>query len=224
VGKSSLLNALLGHERAIVSPTPGTTRDTIEEIVSIEGLALHIMDTAGLHESKEEVEKEGMARTRHHLQAAELVLLVLDSSKRLEPIDRELLSTCHEKPLIVVLNKTDLGQIIDADYLRDQTTCSISLKTGDCLDNLRKIIIKHLWQGKTRESFREIFINARHHEALHLSKKALEKARLAIEENKSFEFVAADLREALNILGNITGRAVTEDVLDRIFSKFCIGK
>ncbi|MBI4026822.1 MAG: tRNA uridine-5-carboxymethylaminomethyl(34) synthesis GTPase MnmE [Verrucomicrobia bacterium] len=224
VGKSSLLNALLGTDRAIVDPQPGTTRDTIEEVANIEGLPLCLMDTAGLREAGEDVEKEGMERTRRHLQAAELVLLVLDSSKRLEKIDRELLATCKEKPLIIVLNKMDLGQIVDANYLRDLTTCSISLKTGEGLDKLRKMISIHLWQGKSRESFREVFINARHQEALQRSRKALEKTSQAIAAKRSFEFVAADMREALAALGEITGRTVTEDVLDHIFSSFCIGK
>ena len=224
VGKSSLLNALLGHDRAIVSATPGTTRDTIEEVANIEGLPLHLMDTAGLRESDEEVEKEGMARTRRNLEAAELVLLIFDSSQRLEKIDRDLLATCKEKPLIVILNKTDLGQIVNNQYLRDLTTCSISLKTGEGVDRLKQTISIHLWQGKTRESFQEIFINTRHQEALQLSRKALEKTSTAIQEKKSFEYVAADLREALQALGQVTGRTVTEDVLDRIFSNFCIGK
>lgn len=224
VGKSSLLNALLGHDRAIVSAIPGTTRDTIEEVVSIEGLPLRIMDTAGLRDSSEEIEQEGMKRTRRNLEAAELVLLVLDSSKRLDPIDRELLATCKEKPLIVVLNKKDLGQIVDANYLRDLTTCNLSLSTGEGLDALCRIISIHLWQGKTRESFREIFINMRHQEALQRSQKALEKTTSSLQEEKSFEFIAADLREAISAIGEVNGRSITEDLLDRIFSNFCIGK
>lgn len=224
VGKSSLLNTLLGQDRAIVSATPGTTRDTIEEVVSIEGLPLRIMDTAGLRRSTEEVEQAGMERTRRHLEAAELVLLVLDCSKRLGEMDRELLRICKEKPLIVVLNKKDLGQIIDANYLRDMTTCSISLTTGDGLDTLKTTITTHLWQGKTRESFREIFINARHQQALLRSQQGLRNAAEALQQKRSFEYVAADLRIALDALGEVTGRVVTEDVLDRIFSAFCIGK
>jgi tRNA modification GTPase len=224
VGKSSLLNALLGYERAIVSATPGTTRDTIEEVVQIEGIALHIMDTAGLRDSEDELEQAGMERTRNKLQMAELVLLLIDSSKRLEPGDRQILAICKDKPMIVVLNKKDLGQVIDADYLRDLTTCSVSLKTGEGLDQLKSTITQHLWQGRTRESFREIFINVRHQEALHASKKALEKALLGLQEKQSFEFIAADIREALYGLGQVTGRNVTEDVLDKIFRNFCIGK
>lgn len=224
VGKSSLLNALLGEDRAIVSATPGTTRDTIEEVVNIEGLPLRIMDTAGLRDSHEEVEREGIERAKRHLQAAELVLLVIDSSQKMDPMDRVLLTTCREKPLIIILNKVDLGQMIDANYLRDLTTCSLSTKTGEGMDYLKKTISTHLWQGKTRESFREIFISARHHEALQRSRKALQKTAEALKNKSSFEYVAADLREALVALGEITGRTVTEDVLDRIFSRFCIGK
>ncbi len=224
VGKSSLLNALLGHDRAIVSPEPGTTRDSIEEIVNINGLQLRIIDTAGLRHGAGVVEQEGINRTRQHLQAAELVLLVFDCSKRLEDMDRELLATCREKPMIIVLNKKDLGQVIDADYLRDLTTCAISLLKNEGLENLKQLISIHLWQGRTRESFREIFINARHQEALQRSRKSLEKAEVALRQKKPFEIVSADLRDALSTLGLITGSTVTEDVLDRIFSNFCIGK
>jgi tRNA modification GTPase len=224
VGKSSLFNALLRRDRAIVSVIPGTTRDTIEEILNIEGLPLRIVDTAGFHEGADEVEKEGIARARRQLEAAELVLLVVDSSKRLEKLDRDLLALCKEKPLVVVLNKKDLGQVIDANYLRDLCTCSTSMKNGDGLDELRTTISTHLWQGKTRESFREIFINLRHQQALTRSHTALKRAAAALAEKKSFEFVAADIRQALQALGEITGRSVTEDVLDRIFSSFCIGK
>ena len=224
VGKSSLLNALLGHERAIVSATPGTTRDTIDEVASIDGLPLHITDTAGLGEPTEEVEKEGMVRTRRHFETAELVLLVLDCSRRLEDEDRKLLDMCKKKPLIVILNKMDLGQMVDANYLRDVKTCTLSLKTGEGLDNLKKTISMHLWQGKTWESFHEIFINARHQEALQRSFQALKKTEDTLCQNQSFEYVAADLRVALEALGEVTGRTVTEDILDRIFSAFCIGK
>ncbi len=224
VGKSSLLNALLGHDRAIVHETPGTTRDTIEEVANIEGLPLLMMDTAGIRESSEDVEKEGISRAKRHLQAAELVLLVLDCSKKMEPVDRELLAACKEKPLIIVLNKKDLGQMIDHHYLRDLTTCSMSAKTGEGLDQLKSTISMHLWQGKTRESFREIFINSRHQEALQRSHKALEKTAESLRQKKSFEFIAADLRESLQALGEVSGRTVTEDILDRIFKNFCIGK
>lgn len=224
VGKSSLLNALLGHERAIVSPTPGTTRDTIEEVAAIEGLPLRLVDTAGIRDATEEVEKEGIARTRKQLESAELVILLLDASQRIGTADRELLALAKEKPLIVALNKKDLGENFERVYVRDLTTCIMSLKTGEGLDALKKLISIHLWQGKTRESFREIFINTRHQEALQRSRKALEKAKKALAEKQSFEFVAADLREALDALGEVTGRNVTEDVLDKIFSQFCIGK
>ncbi|MDD2707574.1 MAG: tRNA uridine-5-carboxymethylaminomethyl(34) synthesis GTPase MnmE [Verrucomicrobiae bacterium] len=224
VGKSSLLNALLRHDRAIVSPIPGTTRDTIEEVLNIEGLPLRIVDTAGFRDAEDPVEREGVLRTRAQLLGAELVLLVLDSSKRLEKVDRDLLALCKEKPLIVVLNKRDQGQIIDSQYLRDMTTVSASMKNGEGLDRLRETISSHLWQGRSRESFREIFVNTRHHEALQRSSKALQQAMDALKAGKSLEYVAADLRQALHSLGEVNGRSVTEDVLDRIFSNFCVGK
>lgn len=224
VGKSTLLNALVGHDRAIVSAIPGTTRDTIEEVVSIQGFPLRIMDTAGLRNMAEEIEKEGIARTRRHLEAAELVLLVLDASQSLEEMDRELLASCKNKPLVVILNKKDLGQVVNASDLSEMTSCSLSLKTGEGLDSLKEMIANDLWQGKARASFCEVFINARHAQALQRSHQALQKTEEALCQNQSFEYVAADLRVALEILGEIAGHTVTEDVLDRIFSAFCIGK
>jgi tRNA modification GTPase len=223
VGKSSLLNALLGQDRAIVHATPGTTRDVIEEVVSIEDLPIRLMDTAGLRDSCEDVEREGIERTRKNLQLAELVLLVVDGSQPLDREDRDLIRACKEKPYIIIQNKKDLG-LVDDPFLRDLTTCSLSARTGEGMPVLKSTIASHLWQGKNRDSFREIFINARHQDSLQRSHKGLDQTLKALQENKSFEFVAADLRIALEALGEINGRNVSEDVLDRIFSKFCIGK
>ncbi|MFZ4695498.1 MAG: tRNA uridine-5-carboxymethylaminomethyl(34) synthesis GTPase MnmE [Verrucomicrobiia bacterium] len=224
VGKSSLLNALLGEERAIVSPTPGTTRDTIEEIANLGGVPLRIVDTAGIREHESQVEEEGIRRTHSQLEQAELVLLVLDTSCRLDAADRELIVLCKKRPLIVVLNKTDLGAFADAASVRDLTTVSVSLKNGSGVEDLKKTISEHVLQGRVNTGFHEVFINARHQEALLRSCAALGHATTAFQQRRSLECVAADLREAMQALGEVTGRTVTEDVLDRIFSKFCIGK
>ncbi|MCC7519956.1 MAG: tRNA uridine-5-carboxymethylaminomethyl(34) synthesis GTPase MnmE [Verrucomicrobiae bacterium] len=224
VGKSSLLNALLGEERAIVSATPGTTRDTIEEVASLGGIPLRIVDTAGIREHADQVEAEGIRRTHAQIARAELVLLVLDASRRLEPSDREILALCKERPLIVVLNKADLGMFMEAAAWRDLTSAAVSLKTGHGVEELKKTIARHLLQGRTQVNFHEVFINARHQEALLRSADALKRAATAFQQKFSLECIAADLREAMQALGEITGRTVTEDVLDRIFSKFCIGK
>jgi tRNA modification GTPase len=224
VGKSSLLNALLGEERAIVSASPGTTRDTIEEIASIGGVPLRIVDTAGIREHADQVEEEGIRRTHEQLRLAELVLLVLDASRRLEPSDRELIGLCKERPLIVVLNKADLGAFVDAAAMRDFTTARVSLKTGRGVEELKKTIAGHVLQGKAGAGFHEAAINARHQEALLRSVAALGRATAAFQQRASLEIVAADLREAMQALGEVTGRTVTEDVLDRVFAKFCVGK
>lgn len=224
VGKSSLLNTLLGEDRAIVSPTPGTTRDTIEEIVSLGGVPLRIVDTAGIREHESQVEEEGIRRTHAQLEQAELVLLVLDASQRLEAADRKLVALCKERPLIVVLNKTDLGVSVDVAALRDLTTVSVSLKSGRGVEDLKKTISEHVLQGQAHTGFHEVFINARHQEALVRAVAALGHATAAFQQRLSLECVAADLRGAMQALGEVTGRTVTEDVLDRIFANFCIGK
>lgn len=224
VGKSSLLNALLGEDRAIVSPIPGTTRDTIEEVANIGGVPLRIVDTAGIREHEDQLEEEGIRRTHAQLELAELVLLVLDVSRPLDARDRDLLQLCKGRPMIAVLNKTDLGTFLEAAALRDQTCVAVSLKSGRGVEELKATIARHVLQGRANASFHEAAINARHQEALLRAAAALERARTAFQQRASLEIVAVDLREAMHAIGEVTGRTVTEDVLDRIFSKFCIGK
>lgn len=224
VGKSSLLNLLLGHERAIVSDTPGTTRDTIEELANVSGIPLRIVDTAGIRASKESVEEEGIRRSQKALDQAELVLLVVDGSEKLTNEDRELIERCRSRPFIVVINKIDIRQTVDKAYLGDLFSTAISAKTGAGLEDLKRTIASHVWQGKTHESYHEIFVNARHRESLALCKHHLFETAKGLHQKKSFELVAADLRSALESLAEVTGRTIDEDVLDKIFSTFCIGK
>jgi tRNA modification GTPase len=224
VGKSSLLNLLLGHERAIVSETPGTTRDTIEEVANVSGIPLRIIDTAGIRSANEPVEEEGIRRSGKALDQAELVLLVVDGSEKLTKEDRELIERCRSRPFIVVINKTDIRQVVDKAYLGDLFSTAISAKTGAGLEDLKRTITSHIWQGKTHESYHEIFVNMRHHESLALCKHHLFETAKGLHQKRSFELIAADLRSACEALAEVTGRTIDEDVLDKIFSTFCIGK
>lgn len=224
VGKSSLLNLLLGHERAIVSDMPGTTRDTIEEIANVSGIPLRIIDTAGIRSTKESIEEEGIRRSQKALDQAELVLLVVDGSEKLTSEDRELIERCRSRPFIVVINKIDIRQVVDKAYLGDLFSTSISAKTGAGLEDLKRTITLHIWQGKTHESYHEIFVNMRHRESLALCKHHLFETAKGLHQKRSFELVAADLRAAGEALAEVTGRHIDEDVLDKIFSTFCIGK
>jgi tRNA modification GTPase len=224
VGKSSLLNLLLGHDRAIVSETPGTTRDTIEELVNVSGIPLRIIDTAGIRVANEAVEEEGVRRSQKALEQAELVLLVVDGSEKLTREDHDLIERCRSHPFIIVINKIDIRQLVDKAYLRDLISTAVSAKTGVGLEELKQTIATHVWQGKTHESYHEIFVNMRQKETLTLCKHFLFETADGLQKKHSFELIATDLRAALESLGEVTGRAIDEDVLDKIFKTFCIGK
>jgi tRNA modification GTPase len=213
VGKSSLLNGLLGHDRAIVSPIPGTTRDTIEETANIRGIPVVFVDTAGLRESNDPIEQEGIRRTRASVDSAELILHVLDQSDPHR--DAPIITT---KRMITVLNKTDLPHAFElADAQR------ISCKTGIGVEELKDRIKESVWSGSGSD-MTEIMINSRHEEALRRAKSGLHRSIEALQRGLSIELAAMDLRLAINAIGEIVGKTTTEDLLDAIFSQFCLGK
>lgn len=233
VGKSSLLNLLLGYERAIVSTRPGTTRDVIEEVVSLRGIPLRLIDTAGLRESEDEVEQEGMARTRRQLQRADLVLRVVDASQ--PPLPREA-GFFHDAPsfaeakicgdasgccTILVLNKIDLGQ---HENWSAHDGARISCLTGSGIPELEEAVITRITGGEASRRDWSVAINARHKVCLENALKCADAARQTLEDVLSPEFVAEELRGALEAIGEVIGRVETEEVLTKIFSTFCIGK
>jgi len=243
VGKSSLLNQLLGHDRAIVSPTPGTTRDTIEETANIRGLPLVFIDTAGLRETADEVEQEGVRRSRRSLEQAELILHVLDSSEPLAEADRIYLTEFAGKKRILVLNKSDLprsrrplaafhgddeadGMIISVEdrLLTSAVTISISCVTGAGMEALKDAIKGLVWSGEIKAEMLQVMINSRHQDALSRARTAALRTIEALRANHSLDLVALDLRIGVNAVGEIVGKTTTEDLLDTIFSQFCIGK
>jgi len=224
VGKSSLLNLLLGHDRAIVSPVAGTTRDTIEETANVRGLPVVFVDTAGLRETGDVVEAEGVRRSREALQRAEMVLQVLDLSEPLTTVDEKYLDELAGCPRIVVCNKSDLPAQWTVPALGDTPVVKVSCRTGDGLEDLKDAIQRMVWQGEVRAEMLEVMINARHQDALRRALEATRRAHEALLEEASLECVALDLRIAVNTVGEITGQTATEDLLDVIFSQFCIGK
>ena len=217
VGKSSLLNRLLGFERAIVSSTPGTTRDTLEELVMVRGWPLRLVDTAGLREDADAVEWEGIQRARRQLEQADLVLEVFDGT--LAPPPERLL---ERENVIVVLNKADLPEHLawrDADAVR------LSCLSGEGLDRLEEAVERKLSLGLgLQDSGNEVAINARHQDCLRRSLEFLQAAEKALIAGTPPEFVAEELRAALSAAGEVVGQADTEDLLGQIFSTFCIGK
>jgi len=231
VGKSSLLNALLRTDRAIVTPVPGTTRDVLEETLNIRGIPIRLLDTAGLHETTDVVEQEGIRRSRTAIEHADLLLVLLDGSAPL-PCDQEQIASRHQaQKLLLVINKTDLPARLSFEALSDlsqrmaaESIVQISAKTGDGLDRLRDAIRNTLIGTDFEPGDTAVLTMLRHRTALLKAIEALNKARESVGSQLSGEFVALDLRGALDALGELTGATTTDDILERVFSEFCIGK
>jgi tRNA modification GTPase len=223
VGKSSLLNRLLRQSRAIVTPVPGTTRDTIEETINIKGVPFILIDTAGIMESANLVEALAVERSRKAIEQADFVLLVIDTSEPVTQSDKDMISLLSEKTVLVVANKCDLPRRADLDEL-PWLQVSISALTGEGLSELETAMVNAVLGGKIVISDDLLVTNPRHKEALERAARHLRLARAAIEENLPDDFVTIDLTAALNALGEITGETVTDELLDTIFSRFCIGK
>ena len=225
VGKSSLLNQLLGHDRAIVSPIAGTTRDTIEETANIRGLPVVFIDTAGLRAARDEIEVEGIRRSRASLAQAELILHVLDASEPLTADDENYLAEFAGKKRILVRNKTDLPVKLEFriqnSEVRMVDVCSVS---GQGIEALKDAIKSLIWAGEIKAEMLQVAINARHQDALNRARFSVQAATTALATDATLELVALDLRIAANAVGEIVGKTTTEDLLDSIFGAFCIGK
>ena len=222
VGKSSLLNQLLGQERAIVSSIPGTTRDTIEETASVRGLPVVFIDTAGLREATDEIEAEGVRRSRHTLASAELILHVMDGSEPAAEWDNKLLTEFSDQPRLLVRNKADLPQRLRLpDGLAAIDVCCL---TGAGIEELKDAIKGKVWSGGVPAEMLQVMINSRHEDALRRGREAASRALEALRAHLGLELAALDLRLAAQAVGEIVGKTTTEDLLDSIFSQFCIGK
>jgi len=221
VGKSSLLNALLEKERAIVTSVPGTTRDTIEEWTVFSGVPVRLVDTAGLRERGGKIEKEGMRRTEEAIQKSDLVLLLLDASQKMNDEDRQLLAKYEGRKRVLLYNKVDLLPQ-KPSTVESNGTLYISATLGLNLDRLKEKIARMALPSFGTEQV--LVTSARHKEALAKGFVYLLRARRGLERSKGLELVAFELRRAKDALGEITGEIITEDILGWIFSKFCIGK
>jgi tRNA modification GTPase len=223
VGKSSLLNALLKQNRAIVTEIPGTTRDVLEEYLSISGVPIKILDTAGIRHTHDTVEQEGVRRSLAAIESADIVLVVLDGSEKLTDEDQRVLEEVKGRNAIAIINKSDLPRKLErlaGPYIQ----VSLSCRTGDGLDGLKRAVSDMVKQGTIGSREHAWAVNQRHKTALAQTKESLQKSLDSIKSNLSPEFVAVDLRGALDSLGLIIGATYTEDILERIFNDFCIGK
>jgi len=229
VGKSSLLNRLLGEERAIVSATPGTTRDLIEEGFTIRGIPVRLIDTAGIRQGKDEIEEEGIRRVWSKISVSDAVLVLLDGSVDLSPEDREIIDGTRGKRTLLCINKVDLPGKLDREALGalcpERPAVEISAKFGTGISELKDAIYRIASLEETRDLTADrILTNLRHKEALERTLRFLEKGREAFIDGRFPECFALELREALAALGEVTGETTNEEILDRIFSRFCIGK
>jgi len=227
-GKSSIFNALLGRDRSIVTDIPGTTRDLVAEDAAIGGIPVRLEDTAGLRTGGGEIEKLGMERSRQAAADADAVLLVVDSSRNLTEEEYELRRQLTSPAGIVILNKSDLPARVTAEEKRalagSWLHIDASAKTGHGMDEVRAAILKQISGGEEPGRDEFIITNLRHCQALEKTLAGLERGNGALQKGVSEEFALFDLRKALDALGEITGETGAEDLLDEIFSRFCIGK
>ena len=225
VGKSSLMNALLGQSRAIVTPIPGTTRDTIEEVANIRGIPVRLTDTAGIRKPRGKIEEIGVQRSRKSLEHSELVLHVMDVSRPFSTVDDELADHHASKPAIIVLNKIDLPKkmVLPNGFLGKHSV-AVSALTGDGMELLKDKIELLTRSGAIARSGFDVAINERHAAAIRHAIKSLAGAVDEMNRSASLELVSQQLRIALDAVGEIVGKTTTEDILEKIFSAFCIGK
>ncbi|NLA85493.1 MAG: tRNA uridine-5-carboxymethylaminomethyl(34) synthesis GTPase MnmE, partial [Clostridiales bacterium] len=227
VGKSSLLNALVRENRAIVTDIPGTTRDVIEEYINIRGILVKIIDTAGIRETMDMVEKIGVERSRRLTEDADLILLILDASEPLEKEDRDILEWLKGKNILILLNKTDKPLMISEEDVRpltDSTIIRTSMTDGTGLDELEEYIYELVYSGGLSSKNSVMIVNNRHKEALMRAKDHLQEALNGVDSGVPLDMVSIDIRSAWEALGEITGESITENLIDKIFMKFCLGK
>ena len=226
-GKSSLLNTMLKEERAIVTEIAGTTRDTLEETVFLNGVALNIVDTAGIRWTKDTVERIGVDKARAAAKDADLILYVVDSSVPLDENDMEIITLIASKPAFVLLNKSDLQQVVSEEELRKHTLkeiVRISVKEKEGLDLLEQKITDLFFSGVLSYNDEIYLTNERHKAALHTAVQSLSQVLESINQGMPEDFYSIDLTDAYEELGRIIGQSVDEDVINKIFQDFCMGK
>ncbi|MGO9244964.1 MAG: tRNA uridine-5-carboxymethylaminomethyl(34) synthesis GTPase MnmE [Verrucomicrobiia bacterium] len=226
VGKSSLLNALVGRDRSIVTPIPGTTRDTIDETVSISGIPFRFTDTAGIRQTRGTAEAHGVNRSLKALEASEIVLHVCDLSRPFAPAEDALVSSYAGKPGILVLNKADLKERLHLPTpLRSKLLClRISATLGTGLDILRSKLVEMAYSGTVGSTHVDVAINERHKASLASANKYLTEALHSFRASEPLEIVSQQLHRSLDCLGEVIGKTSTDEILERIFATFCIGK
>ncbi len=225
-GKSSLLNRLLQEERAIVTDVPGTTRDVLEEWITLRGVPVCLVDTAGIRETDDTVEKIGVSRARRYLDQADIILAVIDGSRPLTDEDKDILQSAADKNVIIVLNKTDLPSVMTSQDLSTYgfPICPISASTGDGLEELKDRLLQEVLKGGFTDGPSALLTNTRHIELVRQSAEALERARQSLQDGMPLDCADIDNRQAWATQGSITGATDNDDIVEQIFRQFCLGK
>ena len=230
VGKSSLMNSFLKRNRVIVTPIPGTTRDAIEEEVSLQGMPLRVVDTAGIASTKNIAEAHGISKSKAYLKRADIVIFMIDLSQKWSNADGRIFGSLKVKNVVIVANKSDLKRKIDSDRLRDLSkkaeVLEVSLLKKKNIEKIENAVLSKIWHGNVIHPEGAFVTNMRQQKELELSRESIKKSVSLLKKNESVfsELVASDLKEALLCLGSILGDTMEPDILGRIFSKFCIGK
>ncbi len=226
-GKSSLLNALIGEDRAIVTDIAGTTRDVLEENIQLQGISLNIMDTAGIRDTEDIVEKIGVDKAKSHAEEADLIIYVVDASVPLDDNDFEIINMVKNKKAVILLNKSDLSTVINKKELKvwiNKPMIEISAKQETGIHELEEVLKEMFYHGEISFNDEVYITNVRHKAALNDAYVSLKKVKESIENQMPEDFFTIDLMDAYESLGSITGETVGEDLVNEIFSKFCMGK
>ena len=226
-GKSSLLNVLVGEDRAIVTDIEGTTRDVLEESIQLQGISLNIMDTAGIRNTEDIVEKIGVDKAKEHANEADLIIYVVDASRNLDENDMEIIQMIQDKKAVILLNKSDLATVVSKDMLKsyiEKPMIEISAKEESGIKELEQTLKDMFFHGDISFNDEVYITNIRHKAAIQDAYDSLEKVNISIENNMPEDFYSIDLLDAYESLGSITGETIGEDLVNEIFSKFCMGK
>ena len=226
-GKSSLLNLMLGEDRAIVTDIEGTTRDTLEENINLNGLSLKIIDTAGIRNTDDKVERIGVNKAKEIAKEGDLIIYVVDGSRELDDNDREIIKLINDKQAIILVNKSDMDTVINIDELKKDSNRDVilfSAKNGEGMDQLEEEIRNMFYSGKVTYNDQVYITNARHKEALENALESLKQVKNSVDAGMPEDFYSIDLMDAYTDLGLIIGESVEDDLVNEIFSKFCMGK
>lgn len=228
VGKSSLMNALLKESRAIVTEIPGTTRDTIEEVLTIQDIPVRLVDTAGIRETEDVIEKIGIEKSKESFNKADLVIFMIDGSRPLSEEDFRIINHIDDNKTIVMINKTDLGQTVSDQEIKSllpgAATIKAAIREDKGIEELEQKILSLVYGGKVKQEESLLITNVRHYNLLRNAKEASKDALDMARNREALDFIEVDIKRCWELLGEIIGDSVTEDIIDQVFERFCLGK